>query len=212
MENDVVAVIGPQSSGIVHVISHVVNELHVPLMSFAFPYFLHTTHNDYFQINGISVLSDALAKKHAKISYKAAFTSGAFRNDINDLLVRVNMMESRVYVVHVNLDSGLTIFSVGKLLQMLTAGYIWIATDWVPSVLDFFTARWKNFTYRETSSFNSYALYAYDSVWLLARALDVFFSEGGNISFSYDPRLHDINGSTLHLTRLRTFQEGQKLL
>ncbi|KAF5949312.1 hypothetical protein HYC85_011305 [Camellia sinensis] len=152
------------------------------------------------------------------------------------------MMESRVYVVHINPDSGLTIFSVAKLLQMLTAGYIWIATDWLPSVLDSsesidpntmnllqgiislhhhtpdfdlkksFTSRWKNFTYRETSSFNFYALYAYDSVWLLARALDVFFSEGGNISFSYDPRLHDINGSTLHLTRLRTFQEGQKLL
>ncbi|KAF5949311.1 hypothetical protein HYC85_011304 [Camellia sinensis] len=56
--NDVVAVIGPQSSGIVHVISHVVNELHVPLMSFPatnpmllalqFPYFLRNTHNDYF--------------------------------------------------------------------------------------------------------------------------------------------------------------------
>ncbi|CAL5394210.1 unnamed protein product [Camellia sinensis] len=256
MENDVVAVIGPQSSGIVHVISHVVNELHVPLMSFAatdpmlsalqFPYFLRTTHNDYFQMHAIADLiefyGDALAKKHAKISYKAAFTPGASRNDINDLLVRVNMMESRVYVVHVNPNSGLTILSVAKLLQMLTAGYIWIATDWLPSVLDSsesidpntmnllqgiialhhntpdfdlqksFTSRWKNFTYRETSSFNSYALYAYDSVWLLARALDVFFSEGGNISFSYDPKLHDINGSTLHLTRLRTFQEGQKLL
>ncbi|CAL5336529.1 unnamed protein product [Camellia sinensis] len=277
MENDVVAVIGPQSSGIAHVISHVVNELRVLLMSFAaidptlwalqFPYFLRTTHSDYFQMyaiadliefygwrevvtifadndyrrSGISLLGDALAKKRAKISYKAAFTPGASRNDINDLLVRVNMMESRVYVVHVNPDSDLTIFFVAKLLRMLTAGYIWIATDWLPSVLDSsesidpntmnllqgiialhhhtpdsdlkkcFQSRWKNFTYRETSSFNSYVLYAYDSIWLLVRALDVFFS-GGNISFSYDPRLHDINGSTLHLTRLCTFQEGQKLL
>ncbi|GMP54523.1 hypothetical protein CsSME_00019673 [Camellia sinensis var. sinensis] len=58
IENDVVAVIGPQSSRIAQVISHVVNELHVPPMSFAttdqtlsalqFPYFLRTTHNDYF--------------------------------------------------------------------------------------------------------------------------------------------------------------------
>ncbi|CAL5394232.1 unnamed protein product [Camellia sinensis] len=116
MENDVVAIIGPQSSRIAHVISHVVNELHVLLMSFA-------------------------------------------------------------------------------------------ATDPTLSAL-----QWKNFIYRETSSFNSRALYAYDSVWLLVRALDVFFSEGGNTSFSYDRRLHDINGSTLHLTRLRTFQKGQKLL
>ncbi|GMP54098.1 hypothetical protein CsSME_00019364 [Camellia sinensis var. sinensis] len=144
MENEVVAVIGPQSSGIVHVISHVVNELHVPLMSFAatdpmlsaLQEVVTIFVNNHYRRNGISVLSDALAKKHAKISYKAAFTPGASRNDINDLLVRVNMMESRVYVVHVNPDFGLTIFSVGKLLQMLTAGYIWIATDWLPSVLD----------------------------------------------------------------------------
>ncbi|KAI8011239.1 Glutamate receptor 3.4 [Camellia lanceoleosa] len=82
------------------------------------------------------VEGDALAKKRAKISYKAAFTPGACGNDINDLLVRVNMMESRVYVVYVNPDSVLTIFSVAKLLQMLTTDYNWIGTDWLPSVLD----------------------------------------------------------------------------
>ncbi|XP_057461732.1 glutamate receptor 3.4-like isoform X1 [Actinidia eriantha] len=278
MEKDVAAVIGPQSSGIAHVISHVVNELHVPLLSFAatdptlsalqFPYFLRTTQSDYFQMyaiadlvefygwreviaifvdddygrNGISVLGDALSKKRAKISYKAAFTPGAPRSDINDLLVGVNLMESRVFVVHVNPDSGLTIFSVAKNLGMMTAGYVWIATDWLPSMLELselvdpntmdllhgvialrhytpdsdlkkgFASRWKDLKSKETSSFNSYALYAYDSVWLLAYALDVFFNEGGNISFSSDPRLHDTNGSTLHLTALRSFDEGQKLV
>ncbi|GFS30288.1 glutamate receptor 3.5 [Actinidia rufa] len=278
MEKDVAAVIGPQSSGIAHVISHVVNELHVPLLSFAatdptlsalqFPYFLRTTQSDYFQMyaiadlvefygwrevvaifvdddygrNGISVLGDALSKKRAKISYKAAFTPEAPRSDINDLLVGVNLMESRVFVVHVNPDSGLTIFSVAKNLGMMTAGYVWIATDWLSSMLESselvdpntmdllhgvialrhytpdsdlkksFTSRWKDLKSKETSSFNSYALYAYDSVWLLAYALDVFFNEGGNISFSSDPRLHDTNGSTLHLTALRSFDEGQKLV
>ncbi|PSS16156.1 Glutamate receptor 3.4 like [Actinidia chinensis var. chinensis] len=277
MEKDVAAVIGPQSSGIAHVISHVVNELHVPLLSFSatdptlsalqFPYFLRTTQSDYFQMyaiadlvefygwrevitifvdddygrSGISVLGDALVKKRAKISYKAAFTPGAPRSDINDLLVGVNLMESRVFVVHVNPDSGLTIFSVAKNLGMMSAGYVWIATDWLPSMLELseladpntmdllqgvialrhytpdselkksFTSRWKDLKSKETSSFNSYALYAYDSIWLLARALDVFFNEGGKISFSSDPRLHDTNGSTLHLTALRSFDEGQKL-
>lgn len=278
MEKDVVAVIGPQSSGIAHVISHVVNELHVPLLSFGatdptlaslqFPFFLRTTQSDHFQMsaiadlvehygwreviaifvdddygrNGISALGDALAKNRAKISYKAALTPGASRSDINALLVGVNLMESRVYVVHVNPDSGLTIFSVAKYLGMMNSGYVWITTDWLPSVLDLseladpdtmdpvqgviafrhhtpdsdlkknFTSRWKSLKSKETPSFNSYALYAYDSVWLLARALDVFFTEGGNVSFSADPRLHDVNGSTLHLTALRIFDEGEKLL
>ncbi|PWZ21025.1 Glutamate receptor 3.4 [Zea mays] len=68
MERNVVAVIGPQSSGIGHVISHVVNELHVPLLSFAatdptlsaseYPYFIRTTISDYFQMNAVASIVD----------------------------------------------------------------------------------------------------------------------------------------------------------
>ncbi|XP_048434097.1 glutamate receptor 3.4-like [Pyrus x bretschneideri] len=278
VENDVVAAIGPQSSGIAHVISHVVNELHVPLLSFGatdpslaalqYPYFVRTTQSDLFQMhavadlveyfgwreviaifvdddygrNGISILGDALATKRSKISYKAAFSPGALKSDINELLVGVNLMESRVYIVHVNPDSGLTIFSIAKSLGMMTSGYVWIATDWLPSHLDSlnppgpdtmnllqgvvalrhhtpdtdlkkrFMSRWSKLKHEGTPSFNSYALYAYDSIWLAARALDVFFNEGGNVSFSNDPRLKDTNRSTLHLTSLRIFDGGQKYL
>jgi ionotropic glutamate receptor len=68
MEENVVAVIGPQSSGIGHVISHVANELQVPLLSFAatdptlsaleYPYFLRTTMSDYFQMNAVASIVD----------------------------------------------------------------------------------------------------------------------------------------------------------
>ncbi|KAM7519372.1 hypothetical protein LguiB_018334 [Lonicera macranthoides] len=188
--------------------------------------------NEYGR-NGISVLGDALAKKHARISYKAAFTPGAPKNEIHDYLVEVNLTETRVYVVHADPDSGLTVFSVAKYLRMMTYGYVWIATDWLSSVLDSsvetdemvdllqgviavhhhtpgsnikksFTTKWQNL--------NSYALYAYDSVWLLARALDVFFSEGGNITFSSNPMLRETNGGALHFTSLPIFDEGQRLL
>ncbi|XP_057985217.1 glutamate receptor 3.5 isoform X2 [Hevea brasiliensis] len=281
VENDVVAAIGPQSSGIAHVISHVVKELHVPLLSFGatdptlsalqYPYFVRTTQSDYFQMfaiadlvsyfgwreviaifvdddygrNGISILGDALAKKRCKISYKAAFTPGASSSVINDLLVGVNLMESRVYVVHVNPDSGLKIFSVAQSLGMVSKGYVWIATDWLPSLLDSiepadidtmnllqgvvalrhytpdtdqkkrFMSRWNNLKYKNNTGpagFNSYALFAYDSVWLAARALDAFLNEGGSVSFSDDPKLHDRNGSSLHLSSLRVFNGGQQYL
>ncbi|KAI3457324.1 hypothetical protein Pfo_013987 [Paulownia fortunei] len=278
MGKEVVAVLGPQSSGMAHVISQVLNELHVPLLSFGatdptlsalqYPYFLRTTISDYFQMyaiadlvvyfgwrevvtifvdddygrNGISVLGDALAKKRAKISYKAAFTPGASTIDIDSLLVGVNLLESRVFVVHVNPDSGLNIFSVAKRLGMMSNGYVWIATDWLPSLLDSsetidpdtidliqgvvalrhhtpdsdlktrFNSRWGSLKNKGTPKFNSYALYAYDSVWLLARALDVFLSGGGTISFSDDPTLHDTNASALHFTSLRVFDQGQRLL
>ena len=278
MENDVVAAVGPQSSGIAHVISHVVTELHVPLLSFGatdptlsalqYPYFVRTTQSDYYQMyaiadfvdynrwreviaifvdddngrNGISVLGDAMSKKRAKISYKAALPVGANKSDISDLLNEVNLMESRVYVLHVNPDSGLSIFSIAKQLRMMSNGYVWIATDWLPSVLDSsetsdpdtmnllqgvvafrhhipdtdlkksFLSKLKSRKDKETSSFNSYAFYAYDSIWLVARGLDAFLNEGGNISFSSDPRLHDTTGSMLHLASLRTFDGGSQFL
>ncbi|CAH9135761.1 unnamed protein product [Cuscuta epithymum] len=268
MERDVVAAIGPQSSGIAHIISHVVNELKIPLLSFGatdptlsslqYPFFLRTVTNDYYQMhavadlveyfgwkeviaifvddengrNGISVLGDALSRKRAKISYKAPFSPGSSRNEIYDLLINVNLMESRVYIVHVNPDSGLSLLSMAKSLSMMSNGYVWIATDWLPSVMDSselvdpktmdvlqgvialrhhtpntdqkksFASRWRSFKEKETSSFNSYALYAYDTVWLIAHALEHFFSEGGNVTFSDNPKL----------ASLRVFDQGQKIL
>lgn len=278
MEDEVVAAIGPQSSGIAHVISHVVNELHVPLVSFGatdpslsslqYPYFVRSTQSDYYQMyaiadlvdyyrwreviaiyvdddngrNGISVLGDALAKKRAKISYKAPFPPGALKKDISDLLNGVNLMESRVFVLHVNPDNGLNIFALAEKLGMMNSGYVWIATDWLASALDSlepvdpktmnllqgvlalrhhtpdtnekksFLSRMKRLKDKETPSFNSYALYAYDSVWLVARALDAFLKEGGMVSFSSDPKLRDTNGSMLHLESLRIFGDGAKFL
>ncbi|KAK7257536.1 hypothetical protein RIF29_31576 [Crotalaria pallida] len=276
MENEVVAAVGPQSSGIAHIISHVADELNVPLLSFGatdptlsalqYPFFIRTTQSDYYQMyaiadfveynrwreviaiyvdddngrNGVSALGDALSKKRAKISYKAAFPPEASQSDISNLLNEVNLMESRVYVLHVNPDSGLSIFSIAKKLQMMSNGYVWIATDWLPSVLDSiepantdtmnvlqgvvafrhhipdtdakksFVSRLKNLKDKDTPSFNTYAFYAYDSVWLVAHALDVFLNEGGNISFSSDPRLHETKGSLLNLASLRTFDGGEQ--
>lgn len=64
MEKEVVAVVGPQSSSIGHVISHVVTELHVPLVSFAatdpslassqYPYFVRAAHGDAFQMSAVA--------------------------------------------------------------------------------------------------------------------------------------------------------------
>lgn len=259
MGKDMVAIVGPQSSGIAHVISHVANTLQVPLVSFAatdstlsslqYPYFLRATASDYYQMraiasfveyqgwrevvaiyvdddygrSGISALGDALSKNRAKISYKAAFTPGAAQSDIDDLLYKVNLVESRVYIVHVNPDSGMRIFNSAKHIGMMTNGYVWIATDWLPCLLDSselahtggtidllqgvvsfrhytpdstlkkdFTSKWKGL--------NSYALYAYDSIWLVARGLDAFFNEGGNVSFS------------VSLNNLSSFNGGEKLL
>ncbi|KAL3615270.1 hypothetical protein CASFOL_040931 [Castilleja foliolosa] len=274
---DIIATLGPQSSGISHVISYLENELQVPLLSFAtdptlsslqHPYFLRVITNDYFQMqaiadlveyfawrdvvavfvdddygrNGISVLGDALARKRAKISYKAGFTPGGPVSDIDALLVSANLLESRVFVVHVNPDSGINVFSVAKRLGMMGKSYVWIATDWLSSFLDSsgtigpnmadllqgvitlrhhtsdsdrkqqLMSRLEKVENKGNLNYNSYALYAYDSVFLLARALDTFLKSGRNVSFSDDPKLHDANGSAIHFKSLRVFDQGPELL
>ncbi|CAI0381628.1 unnamed protein product [Linum tenue] len=276
METDTVAIIGPQSSVVAHIISHVANELQVPLLSFAatdptlnslqFPFFIRTTHSDTYQMaavaemvdfynwkqvtaiyidddygrNGLSALGDKLAERRCKISYKVGIPpeSGANSSDTMDLLVKVAMMESRVIVLHVYPQKGFEIFSMANYLGMMGNGYVWIATDWLSSVLDStpldsdtmekiqgvlvlrqhtadsdrkkaFISRWNSGGF---PGLNSYGLFAYDSVWLVAQAIDKFFNQGGVISFSNDSRLSAGGDSNLHLDAMSIFNDGKLLL
>ncbi|CAL5336526.1 unnamed protein product [Camellia sinensis] len=112
MENDVVAIIGPQSSRIAHVISHVVNELHVLLMSFAatdptlsalqFPYFLLPNQVSYLEyatkdkgplgVKGycIDVFEDVIkflpyAVPHTYMLYGNGLRNPSYNNLVNDV-------------------------------------------------------------------------------------------------------------------------------
>ncbi|KAL6317605.1 hypothetical protein AAG906_030358 [Vitis piasezkii] len=279
METETIAIIGPQSSVVAHMISHVANELQVPLLSFAatdptlsslqFPFFVRTTQSDLYQMkaiaelvdyygwrsviaifidddygrNGVSALDDALAEKRLKISHKEGIPPGASASqvDIMDILVKVSVLESRIIVLHVNPDIGFKVFSVARYLGMMQNGYVWIATDWLSSVLDTssplasdtmdsmqgvlvlrrhtpdsdrkraFLSRWKKLT-GGSLGLNSYGLYAYDTVWLLAHALDAFFNQGGTISFSNDSKLLSIGRGSLHLEEMNVFDGGMLLL
>ncbi|KAG2645765.1 hypothetical protein PVAP13_2KG450200 [Panicum virgatum] len=273
LAKDVIAVLGPQSSAVAHVISHTVNELHVPLISFAatdptlssleYPYFVRSTQSDYYQMDaiasiisqyqwkqvitihvdddygrgGIMALGDALAKRKCKIVYKAKLPPGAANTTIENILMQVNEMESRVYVIHVNPDSGLNVFSAAKSLGMMSSGYVWIATDWLSAVMDSsvhgttdvmeltqgvlvlrqhvshsdiqkaLLSKWNL-----TRNGSAYSMRAYDSVWLVAHAAERLLSEGNTISFSADTNLRATKGSNLQLDSLRIFNNGNKLL
>ncbi|KAK3143880.1 hypothetical protein QOZ80_4AG0306160 [Eleusine coracana subsp. coracana] len=282
MEKDTVAVIGPQSSVVAHVISHVANELQVPLLSFAatdptlsslqYPFFVRTTHSDQFQMaavadlveyygwklvtavfidddygrNGIAALGDELAKRKLKILYKAAIKPGAKKSEMAAVLVKATMMESRVFVLHANVDSGIAVFSLAYNLSMTSGGYVWIATDWLSSYLDssprldmglmsimqgvltlrqhtqntrkkkILASQWSALVKGDSggSGFlvNSYGLYTYDTVWIIAHALDAFFDMGGNISFSLDHKLHVAGRGALNFEALSIFDGGRQLL
>ncbi|KAI9109734.1 hypothetical protein K1719_019364 [Acacia pycnantha] len=269
-----VAIIGPQTSVTAHVISHIANELQVPLLSVSatdptlsslqFPFFVRTAHSDLYQMtaiaelvdhygwreviaiyvdddhgrNGINVLGDKLAERRCRISFKASMSPEATREEITNVLVQVALAESRVIVLHANAAWGPKVFRVAKYLEMMGSGYVWIASHFLSTLLDTngplphetmemiqgvltlrihtpdselkrrFVSRWKNVT---RLGLSSYSLYAYDTVYVLARALDSFFKQGNRITFSYDPRLSELRDNNLNLDSLSIFDEGKVL-
>ncbi|KAI3774206.1 hypothetical protein L1987_48751 [Smallanthus sonchifolius] len=206
LKADIVAVIGPYGSVMAHAYSSLVNELHVPLLSYTaldpslsplqYPYFIQTAPNDLYQMTAVAEM----------ISYFGFREVAAIYTDDDQFRNR----------------------------------YIWIATTWLTTVLDStgissenasvlqgvitlrphipdserrraFERRWANLS-NGSIGLNLYGLYAYDTVWIIARALDKFFNEGGNISFSNDSRLTGLKLTKgLNLGALRIFDGGKQL-
>ncbi|XP_050222114.1 glutamate receptor 3.2-like isoform X2 [Mercurialis annua] len=279
METDTVAILGPQNAVMAHVLSHLANELHVPLLSFTaldpslsplqYPYFVQTAPNDLFQMtaiaeivsfygwteviaiysdddqsrNGVTALGDKLAERRSRISYKAALPPdpAAKRSQVQDELIKILGMESRVIVLHTFSKTGLLVFDVAQSLGMMEKGFVWIATTWLSTVLDSsltlspkvansiqgvltfrphtrdskgrkdFESRWNKLS-NGSIGLNPYGLYAYDTVWMIAHALKLFFDQGNTISFSNDSNLSNLGGGILNLGALSIFDGGSKLL
>ncbi|KAI8009094.1 Glutamate receptor 3.7 [Camellia lanceoleosa] len=154
IEREVVPIIGPQSSSIAHMISLIANGLQVPLVSYAasdptlsalqFPYFFRTTQSDSYQMAAMADLIDfygwkELAKKMSKVSFKLTLPTQYDLSDITYLLNKSKLLGPRVYVVHINPDPGLRIFTVAQKLHMMTGNYVWLSTDWLSATLDTFS-------------------------------------------------------------------------
>ncbi|KAL3651509.1 hypothetical protein CASFOL_004511 [Castilleja foliolosa] len=79
METDTVAIIGPQVSEMAHILSHLANELHVPMLSFTaldpslsslqYPYFVQTAPNDLFQMTAIADIISYYGYKEIVVIY-----------------------------------------------------------------------------------------------------------------------------------------------
>lgn len=279
MEFDTVAIIGPQTSVMAHVISHLANELHVPLLSFTaldptlsslqYPYFVQTAPSDLYQMtaiadmvsyfgfreviavfsdddqsrNSIGTLDDKLVERRRKLSYKVALPPepGIDDEQVTALLSKIKTMESRVIVVHTYLKTGILVFKLAQKLGMIGSGYVWIATTWLSSLMDsdtatlestnsmqgalalrihtpdskrkrVFVSQWSKYS-NGSIGLNTYGLYAYDTVWMVANAVKEFLESGGTVSFSNDSNLNFVGpGGTFNLSTLSIFDGGQQVL
>ncbi|KAM0050731.1 putative periplasmic binding protein-like I [Helianthus debilis subsp. tardiflorus] len=193
--------------------------------------------------NGIYKLGELLSQKRRKLSYKATLppVSRVTWQDIYNVLVKVRSMESRVVVVHTCLKTGPLVFEIAKRLGMTKKGYVWIATTWLSTFLESdgissenasvlqgilalqphipesnkkreFERRWKNLS-NGSVGLNLDGLYAYDTVQMVAHALDKSFNEGGKVSFTNESHISGlkiIKGWTLEAFRI--FDGGKQLL
>ncbi|GJX06066.1 glutamate receptor 3.2-like protein [Tanacetum coccineum] len=223
MESATVAIIGPQSSELVGVLSHLGNDLHVPILSFTaldpslspfqYPYFLQTAPNDLYQMKALAAIVSYFRYREVV----AIFTDNdQFRNGIsvfgNELAKKRCRLSVRVILVHTYSVAGLSIFEIAKSLGMMKRGYIWIATTWLSAVLDS-THDLEEFMLHDSVSESPLGLYAYDTVWIIAHAIDKFLKGGGQISFSNISRLSDIYGTgPLILKNLSIFDGGKQML
>ncbi|CAL5410774.1 unnamed protein product [Camellia sinensis] len=227
------------------------------LSSFQFPFFLRTIQTDSYQMaamaeligyygwrnviaifvdneygrNGISALEDELGKKMAKISYKLTLQSQINITHITDRLKESKLIGPRVYVVHVNPDSGLAqqLCVVGNRLAFCKFRFPPTINGTLVQILQgvvgicqhipessrkiLFLSRWKEFQRKGfvKSDLNTYGLSAYDTVWAVARSLDEFLNDygSGNLTFSqmHSPILPQkefkiFNGGTMLLGKL----------
>ncbi|KAB2613624.1 glutamate receptor 3.7 [Pyrus ussuriensis x Pyrus communis] len=95
--------------------------------------------DDDYGRNGISALHDELDKTMSRISHNLALPVQYNLNDIADLLNKLRFLGRRVYIVHVDPDPRLRIFTVAKELLMMTSNCVWFATDWLSTTVDSFS-------------------------------------------------------------------------
>ncbi|GLJ46364.1 hypothetical protein SUGI_0977270 [Cryptomeria japonica] len=198
--------------------------------------------DDDYGRNGINALGDAFGNIADIVVHKHSVPPEITKTDLSSKLKDLSLMATRVFVVHMNPDAGLKLFTEAHQLGMLSNGYVWIATDWLSTTLDSlsldsdtmnslqgvismrqhipnsnqlhaFSVRWNNLQKARTvdAGLNVFGLYAYDTVWAIASAIDKFFKNGGNISFTDHPQLSTSRANNSKLTEFKVFRGGSQL-
>lgn len=135
--------------------------------------------------------------------------------EIFSVAKRLNMMtDEYVWLVTDWLCTALETFkSVGNNSQIHLQGIVGFCQHVpVSGQKRFFMSKWEELLRKGvvTSGLNAYGFYAYDAVWAVSHAIDDFFKDSGNVSFTSNKNLVKFRGD-IHLDKLKTFSGGQLL-
>ncbi|XP_022728794.1 glutamate receptor 2.7-like [Durio zibethinus] len=152
-------------------------------------------------------LSDAFQQFDIRITYRCSIsrTSSGFR--ILEKLNKLMAQQTRVFLVHITHSLGSRLFLLAKQAGMMSEGYAWIITYGLASLLDSmgsevtdsmkgvlgirpyipklkrlenFKKKWKSEFDSNATELNIFGLWAYDTVWALAMAVEMVGKESPN--------------------------------
>ena len=130
-----------------------------------------------------------------RVPYESCIPSPSDDTEIMNELHKIKKMQERVFLVHMTASMGSRLFLLAKSAGMMSEGYAWLVTTGLSTLLDpvnakvmdsmegvlgvkpyvpksieleGFKSRWKN----NFNSENLFGLWAYDTVWAIAMAVE----------------------------------------
>eukprot|EP00253_Pinus_taeda_P011673 PITA_11673 len=224
LEMGVVAIIGPQASDVAEFILHLGDTAQVPVVSFSvtspllsnhrFPYFVRMAHSDALQMHPIAALAQAYGWKRVTAVYSDdEFRSGTVAS-LSDALRDIGSELEYRSVISLTADQmnlpafGYVLLNASSMeyIQGLLGVKTYIQNS---KKLADFRGRWKRqfrleYPDEEKAELNVYGSFAYDAVWMIARAIGNL----GNTIFTFMSPI----SSSPSFTQLKVLQEGPQLL
>jgi ionotropic glutamate receptor len=145
----------------------------------------------------IPYLMDALQEIDTRVPYRSVIPPSSNNTEIIEELNKLKANHTRIFIVHMTASLGSKLFVLANNAEMMKEGYAWILIEGLSSLLDpmgtkvmdsmqgvlgirpyippskhleDFKRKWKrNLT---STSFNLFGLWAYDTVWALATAVE----------------------------------------
>ncbi|KAL3532893.1 hypothetical protein ACH5RR_006414 [Cinchona calisaya] len=181
-----------------------------------------------------SKLYKAFQEINIHLSYISAISTSAEDVDLTKELNKTMEMYTKVFLLHMNIALGHRLFVLARNAGMMSEGYAWLMTDslsnFLTSVdtspmegvlglrphvpqsknLENFTAKWKRnafFGKPAIMELNMYGLWAYDTVWALALAIERILPLNSDLPKS---RQGELNISDI--SNLRVSQLGRRIL
>lgn len=176
----------------------------------------------------------ALQEFDTRVHNRSVISSNANDNEILVELKKLKKSRTTIFLVHMTASLGSKLFKQAKIAGMMSEGYAWIVTEGLSTLLDpvrdmesmqgvlglrphipnskkleHFKLRWIKSADKPNGSsggLNLFGLWAYDTVWAIARAVEKAGIE--NSSFLKP----NTSKSRVDMAALGTFEMGAKLL